>query len=79
MTGTYANANLAAEPGVLKNIYEANVGVKVSRNKDLWVDAGVLSSHMGFESATGADNWNLTRSLLAESFSLLPKWCAAHV
>src|SRR4051794_35041540 len=24
MTGTYANANLATEPGVLKNIFEAN-------------------------------------------------------
>jgi hypothetical protein len=29
MTGTYANANLAAEQGVLKNIFEANAGVKV--------------------------------------------------
>ena len=67
MAGTYANVNLAAEPGVLKNIYEANVGVKISRRKDLWIDAGILSSHMGFESATGAANWNLTRSLLAES------------
>ena len=24
--GTYMNANYAAEPGVLKNIYEANAG-----------------------------------------------------
>ncbi|NJM25132.1 MAG: outer membrane beta-barrel protein [Bacteroidia bacterium] len=30
MAGTYANANLSAEPGVLKNIYEANIGVKIS-------------------------------------------------
>ena len=28
--GTYVNANYSAEPGVLKNIYEANAGVKIS-------------------------------------------------
>lgn len=67
MTGTYANANLAAEPGVLKNIYEANVGLKLSKIHDLWLDAGVFSSHIGFESAVGADCWNLTRSMLADN------------
>lgn len=67
MTGTYANANLAAEPDVLKNIYEANVGVKISKTKDLWVDAGVFGSHIGFESAVGANCWNMTRSILAEN------------
>jgi hypothetical protein len=67
MTGTYANANLAAEPGVLKNIFEANVGVKLSKSKDLWVDAGVFGSHIGFESAIGALTWNMTRSILAEN------------
>ncbi len=48
MTGTYSNANLADEPGVLRNIFEANTGVKISKNKDLWIDAGVFSSHIGF-------------------------------
>lgn len=67
MTGTYANANLAAEPGVLKNIYEANAGVKISKTKNLWIDAGIFASHIGFESAIGKDCWNLTRSLMAEN------------
>jgi hypothetical protein len=67
MTGTYANANLASEPGVLKNIFEANAGVKISKNKNLWVDAGVFASHLGFESAIGADCWTMTRSILAEN------------
>lgn len=67
MMGTYANANLAAEPGVLKNIYEANVGVKISNKKNLWIDAGVFSSHIGFESAIGKDCWTLTRSILADN------------
>lgn len=67
MTGTYANANLAAEPGVLKNIFEANAGVKISKTKNLWVDAGIFGSHIGFESAIGANCWNMTRSILAEN------------
>lgn len=60
MTGSYANANLAAEPDVLKNIFEANVGVKISKTKNLWVDAGIFASHIGFESAIGANTWNMT-------------------
>lgn len=67
MAGTYVNANLAAEPGVLKNIYEANAGVKISSTKNLWIDAGIFGSHIGFESAIGKDCWNLTRSILADN------------
>ena len=67
MTGSYANANLAAEPGVLKNIYEANIGFKVSKIKSVWVDAGIFASHIGFESAIGKDCWSLTRSILADN------------
>lgn len=67
MTGTYANANLAAEPGVLKNIFEANAGFRISKSPNLWVDAGIFASHIGFEGAIGANCWNMTRSLLAEN------------
>lgn len=67
MTGSYANANLAEELGVLKNLFEANAGFKVLKNKNLWVDAGVFSSHIGFESAIGKDCWNLTRSIMADN------------
>jgi len=67
MTGTYANANLGAEPGVLKNIYEANGGIRLSASKNIWVDAGIMPSHIGFESAVGKDCWNLTRSILADN------------
>jgi len=66
MAGTYSNANLANEPGVLKNIWEANAGVKLSESKNLWIDAGILSSHIGLETAVGKDCWALTRSLQAE-------------
>ncbi|MFN8299543.1 MAG: porin [Chitinophagales bacterium] len=67
MAGTYANANLAAEPGVLKNIYEANAGINLLKKKQLWLDAGVFASHIGFESAVSKDCWNLTRSILADN------------
>lgn len=67
MTGSYANANLAAEPGVLKNIYEASIGVKISKKHDLWIDAGIFPSHIGFESAVGAVCWNMSRSMLADN------------
>lgn len=66
-SGTYVNANYAAEPGVLKNIYEANAGIKLSKNANLWLDAGIFSSHIGFESAVSKDCWTLTRSILADN------------
>jgi Putative beta-barrel porin-2, OmpL-like. bbp2 len=65
--GTYMNANYSAEPGVLKNVLEANAGVKISRKKNLWIDAGIMPSHIGFESAVSKDCWNLTRGILAEN------------
>lgn len=67
MAGTYSNANLSAEEGVMKNIYEANAGVKLSPTKNLWIDAGIFASHIGFESAISKDCWTLTRSILAEN------------
>lgn len=66
-TGTYMNTNLAAEPGVLKNIFEANAGVKISKTSNLWIDAGIFASHIGFESAIGKDCWVLTRAILADN------------
>lgn len=65
--GTYMNANYGAEPGVLKNIYEANAGIRISKKHNLWIDAGIFSSHLGFESAIGKDNWTVTRSIFADN------------
>ena len=65
--GSYMNANYAAEEGVLKNIFEANVGVKLSKTKNIWLDAGILPSHIGFESAIGSDCFTLTRSMMADN------------
>lgn len=65
MTGNYAEYNLAAEPPLLKHIYESHVGFKIK--KKWWFDAGVFASHIGFESAISKDCWTLTRSMVAEN------------
>ena len=67
MTGSYAQANLSGEPGMLKMIFEANIGFKLSKQKNVWLDLGVFPSHIGFESAIGKDCWTLTRSILADN------------
>jgi len=65
MAGTYAQYNLAAEQELLRHVYEANVGVRIGKN--LWVDVGIMPSHIGFESAVSKDCFTLTRSLMAEN------------
>lgn len=67
MTGNYAMYNLSTEPNWAKPLLEANVGYKPFEKHDFWIDAGVMPSHIGFESAIGSDCWNLTRSILAEN------------
>ncbi len=66
-TGTYVADNYAAEPPMLQSINEANIGVSLNKKNNLWIDAGILTSHIGFESAISIDNWTLTRSILAEN------------
>lgn len=65
--GTYMSANYSAEADGLKNVYEANIGLKLSSSHNLWLDVGIMPSHIGSESAVGKDNWTLTRGLAAEN------------
>ncbi len=65
--GTYVNDNYAAEPETYKSLFEANVGFSLNKKNNLWLDAGIFPSHIGFESAISSDNWTLTRSILAEN------------
>ena len=64
-TGTYPDANYTAEPGVVKNIYEAWGGVRVA--KYLWLDAGIFLSHIGLEGPISRDDLTLTRSIMADN------------
>lgn len=66
-SGSYMRANYALEPKNLQKIVEANVGYKLSEQHEVWLDVGVMPSHIGFESAIGAENWTVTRSMLADN------------
>lgn len=64
-SGTYMRANYALEPKDLQKLFEANIGLKLFDT--IWLDAGIMPSHIGFESAVGLDNWTVTRSMLADN------------
>jgi hypothetical protein len=65
--GTYMNANYASERQTLQNLLEANVGVKLFKDKDIWLDAGVIGSPYTNESAYSFDQIPYTRSLGPEN------------
>lgn len=65
MAGTYAQANLSDEPNWAQFVNEASIGVRLV--DDLWLDVGIMPSHIGFESWIGAEGWHLSRSLMAEN------------
>lgn len=65
MAGNYPQYNLASEPTLIQHIYEANLSYAF--NNKISIDAGILPSHIGLESAISKDNWNLSRSILAEN------------
>ena len=64
-TGTYVQTNYAAEPNDLtRMIYQANAGVRLG--KAVWVDAGIITPHSGYEGAASLDNEIYTRALATE-------------
>jgi hypothetical protein len=65
-TGKYVLYNFSQEPSVFKYIYLANAGLAIDKQKRVWLDVGILESHLGSESIKGFQNWTLTRSLAAE-------------
>lgn len=84
-SGTYVNDNYANESDVIKTIHDANVGMALTRNGKLWLDAGILGSHIGFENLIGMEALTVTRSLMVEmvpyylsgarlTYQFNPKW-----
>ncbi len=67
MFGNYPNYNLSLEPKWAQSIYEVNFGIKIASKKNIWLDVGIIPSHIGFESIISSECWTLTRSLLAEN------------
>lgn len=64
--GSYMNANYAAEVGSFRNIVEASAGVKLFKNKEVWIDAGILGAPFSYENAISKDQIMYSRSLAAE-------------
>ena len=64
-SGTYVKANYANEK--IKYLNEAYVGLYLNKKKTTTLEAGILPSYIGFESATTHANLTATRSILAEN------------
>lgn len=64
--GTYINANYTNESFSLRNIVEASAGIKLWRNKNIWIDVGVFGSPYTNESAISKDHLAYTRSFAPE-------------
>ena len=65
--GTYANKVTSSEPIGFGALYVGNISYKLSSKENLWLQAGVIPSHIGLESAIGFSNLSLSRSLAAEN------------
>lgn len=65
--GTYVKDNYAAEPALARSINKAFIGFRLNKKRNIWLDAGVFPSYIGFESVNAFENATLTRSLLAEN------------
>ena len=63
--GTYVDDNYTAES--LKLFHEAYIGVYLDKDKKHVVEAGIMPSYIGFETASSFSNLTLTRSIMAES------------
>lgn len=67
MAGNYAQYNLASEPYWAQHIYECNAGLAMNAQQTLWLEAGIFTSHIGFESPISSDCWHLSRSITADN------------
>lgn len=64
--GTYMNANYTGEPGGLAYLVEANAGYCLNVKRQIWLDAGILSSPYSNESCISKDHLMYSRSLAPE-------------
>lgn len=65
MGGTFAQDNQGLEEPGMRNLYEAQIGLRLQEG--VWVDVGLFPSHVGAESAIGVENLSPTRSLTADN------------
>lgn len=65
--GDYIIANYNLEFQSLKNLVNASVGVKLLKNKEVWLDAGVMEAPFSYENAFSKNQIMYSRSLAAEA------------
>lgn len=66
MAGEYSGQNLAAEEPWARNLLEANIGYRFTSNESVWLDIGLLPSHIGIESVPVFNNTAATRCLISD-------------
>lgn len=65
--GTYVQENYAGDHPFFRYFHEANMGISLNKKKNIWLDAGIFPSHIGYESAISSNNTTLSRSIVAEN------------
>lgn len=65
--GTYMNQNYSAEEGFAKYIVEASIAYKLSKDKEFWVEAGIIGSPFTYENPLSRDQLLYSRSMAAEN------------
>jgi hypothetical protein len=65
--GTYVQDNYRDEPFPASRILEAQAGIALNRSRSAWLNAGIMPSYIGYESAVISENPTLSRSLAAEN------------
>jgi hypothetical protein len=64
--GTYMLANYATEHPTAQRLVLANVGYQLNKEKNIWVDAGILNAPYTLETPFSKDQLMYTRSLASE-------------
>lgn len=63
--GWFTRANYVGADTAWRNVQEATAGFRIADG--LWLDAGIMFSHIGYESMIGRDNLTLSRSFTADN------------
>lgn len=63
--GWFTRVNYVGADSAWRNVQEATAGMRIANG--LWLDAGIMFSHIGYESMIGRDNLTLSRSFTADN------------
>lgn len=64
--GNYMTANYPQNANALRNIMEANIGYKLFKNREIWLEAGIFGAPYTNESPVSQDQLMYTRSMSSE-------------